>query len=78
MTFQEQSETSRVAFADTIRVRDRHMLEATEDASPPSGPVIVNDPDQGTQWMTPMAFPLPPASADVSLSTKLPMPSVAA
>lgn len=56
-----------IAFADTIYIRDLD----DDLAPPPSGPVIVNDPDQGTQWMTPFAFPLPAASEDVSLSTKL-------
>ncbi len=56
-----------IAFADTIHVRDLD----DELAPPPSGPVIVNDPDQGTQWMTPFAFPLPAASEDVSLPTRL-------
>lgn len=55
------------AFADTIHVRDL----GDEIAPPPSGPVIVNDPNQGTQCLTPLAFPLPPASENVSFSTRL-------
>jgi len=61
-----------LAFADTIHVRDLPLNDTGEHELPPaSGPVIVNDPDQGTQWMTPFAFPLPPAAEQVSLSTKL-------
>lgn len=62
---------SDIAFADTIHVRDLNLADTGDELPPASGPVIVNDPDQGTQWMTPFAFPLPPASEDVSLSTKL-------
>jgi hypothetical protein len=60
-----------IAFADTIHVRDLNLADTGDELPPASGPVIVNDPDQGTQWMTPFAFPLPPASEDLSLSTKL-------
>jgi hypothetical protein len=60
-----------IAFADTIHVRDLNLADTGDELPPASGPVIVNDPDQGTQWMTPFAFPLPPASQDLSLSTKL-------
>ncbi len=56
-----------LAFADTIHVRD-----LDDDPAPPaSGPVIVKDPEQGTQCMTPFAFPLPAAAEDVSLATRL-------
>lgn len=61
-----------IAFADTIHVRDLATLDVGDEPPPPSGPVVVNDPDEGTQWMTPFAFPLPTAAAeDVSFSTKL-------
>jgi hypothetical protein len=60
-----------MAFADTIHVRDLDLSATGDELPPASGPVIVNDPDQGTQCLTPLAFPLPPASQDASLSTKL-------
>jgi hypothetical protein len=60
-----------IAFADTIHVRDLNLGDTGDDLPPASGPVIVNDPDHGTQWMTPFAFPLPPAPADVSFATKM-------
>lgn len=65
----DASRAGDIAFADTIHIRDLALDD--ELPPPPSGPVIVNDPDQGTQWMTPFAFPLPPASHDASLATKL-------
>jgi hypothetical protein len=60
-----------MAFADTIHVRDLDLSATGDELPPASGPVIVNDPEQGTQCLTPLAFPLPPASQDASLSTKL-------
>lgn len=60
-----------IAFADTIHVRDLDLTATGDELPPASGPVIVNTPDQGTQCLTPLAFPLPPASEDASLSTKL-------
>ena len=63
--------TTDIAFADTIHVRDLNLGDTGDELPPASGPVIVNDPDQGTQWMTPFAFPLPAPAEDVSLSTKL-------
>lgn len=63
--------TGDIAFADTIHVRDLDLGATGEELPPVSSPVIVNDPDQGTQWMTPFAFPLPPASQDVSFATKV-------
>lgn len=60
-----------IAFADTIHVRDLDLSDTGDELPPASGPVRVNHPEQGTQWMTPFAFPLPPPSEDVSLSTKL-------
>jgi hypothetical protein len=62
---------SDIAFADTIHVRDLNLSDTGDELPPASGPLRVNDPEQGTQWMTPFAFPLPPAAEDVSLSTKL-------
>lgn len=63
--------TNDIAFADTIHVRDLNLADTGDELPPASGPVIVNDGEQGTQWMTPLAFPLPPSAEDVSLSTKL-------
>ena len=59
---------SDIAFADTIHVRDLDLSATGDELPPASGPIIVND---GTQFMTPLAFPLPPASEDASLSVKL-------
>lgn len=70
----EPPSTSRaadIAFADTVHVRDLNLADTGDELPPPSGPVIVNDPQQGTQWMTPFAFPLPPATEHVSFSTKV-------
>jgi hypothetical protein len=58
--------TGDMAFAPTIHVR-----EILEDAPPPSGPIIVSDAMGQTQHMTPLAFPLPPASEDAPVSTKM-------
>lgn len=60
-----------IAFADTIHVRDLDLSDTGDELPPASAPVIVHTPDQGTQCLTPFAFPLPPAAQDVSLSTKL-------
>lgn len=63
--------THDIAFADTIHVRDLDLTATGDELPPASGPVIVHTPEQGTQCLTPLAFPLPPASQDASLSTKL-------
>ena len=60
-----------IAFADTIHVRDLELGATGDELPPASGPVLVHTPEQGTQCLTPLAFPLPPASQDASLSTKL-------
>jgi hypothetical protein len=60
-----------IAFADTVHVRDLNLGDTGDDPPPASGPIIVHDPHQGTQWMTPFAFPLPLAPADVSFSTRM-------
>ena len=46
-----------IAYADTVHVRDLARIDAGDELPPPSGPVIVNDPDQGSKWMMPFAFP---------------------
>lgn len=63
--------THDIAFADTIHVRDLDLTATGDELPPASGPVLVHTPEQGTQCLTPLAFPLPPASQDASLSTKL-------
>ena len=60
-----------IAFADTIHVRDLDLAATGDELPPASGPVLVHTPEQGTQCLTPLAFPLPPASQEASLSTKL-------
>ena len=60
-----------IAFADTIHVRDLDLSDTGDELPPASAPVLVHTPDQGTQCLTPFAYPLPPAAQDVSLSTKL-------
>jgi|GEM_PF-2692662 len=55
------------AFADTVVARE---LPA-DDVAPPSGPIFVNDPVGHTQCMTPLAFPLPPATDDAEVGTRL-------
>ncbi|MBX3189031.1 MAG: hypothetical protein KF819_18565 [Labilithrix sp.] len=52
------------AFADTVSARE------LEEPAPASGPIFVNDLAGSTQCVTPLAFPLPPASADARLSTR--------
>jgi hypothetical protein len=60
-----------IAFADTVHVRDLDLAATGDELPPVSGPVIVNDPDQGAQRMTPRTFPLPVPSQAGSRSTKL-------
>lgn len=55
-----------MAFAPTIHVR-----EILDDAPPPSGPIIAKDSNGQTQCVTPLAFPLPPASEDAPVSTRM-------
>jgi hypothetical protein len=55
------------AFADTVFANEL----ADEEGAPPSGPIYVNDPDGHTQCVTPLAFPLPPAGADVDFATRM-------
>jgi hypothetical protein len=55
------------AFADTVvaqEIRD-------DELPPPSGPIYVSDSLGNTQCVTPLAFRLPDAAADVDLHTRL-------
>jgi hypothetical protein len=62
----DSTPTGDMAFAPTMHVRD-----LLDEAPPPSGPIIVSEPGGHTQCMTPFAFPLPPASEDAPVSTKM-------
>lgn len=55
------------AFADTVSATEL----PDDEGVPPSGPIYVNDPAGHTQCVTPLAFPLPPAGADVDFATRV-------
>ncbi len=57
--------TQDFAFAPTV-----HTSDLPDDFPPPSGPLYVNEPGGQTQCMTPLAFPMPPASEDATLDTR--------
>ena len=56
------------AFADTVFSSG----DLSDEPPPPSGPIFVNDPSSPhAHCVTPLAFPLPPAAAQVDLSTRM-------
>jgi len=56
-----------LSFAPTVHIRDL----SEDDTNPPaSNPVFVRTPADGTQCITPFAYPLPDAIGDLSMSTK--------
>jgi len=55
------------AFADTVIAQE--ILE--DELPPPSSPIYVSDSMGNTQCVTPLAFRLPDAGADVDLATRL-------
>lgn len=55
------------AFADTVSAKEL----GDDELAPPSGPIYVNDAMGNTQCVTPLAFRLPDAAAEVDLATRL-------
>lgn len=59
------------AFADTVYSNDLLDDAAPCSLPPPSGPIFAQDSLGNTQCMTPLAFPLPPAAANIDVRTRL-------
>lgn len=66
---QMQEQVQDFAFADTVFSSG----DLSDEPPPPSNPVYVNDPfgAHNNHCVTPLSFPLPPAPAEVDLTTRI-------